>query len=155
MAIEVPPPEALPETTPIYASVLGGGRAISLVLLLISISLAVVGQLTLKSAMDEVGRIGGDEVRKPVSTITRVAKEPKLWIGLTIFGLSSVFWLVVLSRVDLTVAYPMVGLSYIVVVAMGRFLFHEHVPALRWVGVSVIALGIAMIGLSFARTPAS
>ena len=154
MAIEVPPPEALPQTTPFLASALGGGRAISLALLVISVTLAVIGQLTLKSAMDEVGFIGGAEVRSPKKTILRVARQPKLWIGLSIFGLSSIFWLVVLSRVALTVAYPLVGLSYIVVVAMGRFLFHEHVPAMRWVGVSVIALGIALIGLSFTRTPA-
>jgi multidrug transporter EmrE-like cation transporter len=151
MAIEVPPPEALSETTPAYASLLGGGRAISLVLLLISIALAVIGQLTLKSAMDEVGRIGSEQIRTPVTTVLRVAREPKLWIGLAVFGLSSVFWLVVLSRVALSVAYPLVGLSYIVVVAMGRFVFHEDVPALRWVGVSVIAVGIAMIGLSWGR----
>ena len=75
-------------------------------------------------------------VKTPLATITRVAKQPKLWIGLTIFGVSSIFWLVVLSRVALTVAYPLVGLSYIVVVALGRFAFHEHVPALRWIGVS-------------------
>lgn len=154
MAIEVPPPEALPESTPVYASVLGGGRAISLVLLLISVTLAVIGQLTLKSAMDDIGRIGSQEVRTPVATVARVASEPKLWIGLAIFGLSAVFWLVVLSRVALSVAYPLVGMSYIVVVAFGRFFFHEHVPALRWIGVSVIALGIALIGLSFGRATA-
>ena len=154
MALEVPPPEALPQSTPFLASALGGGRAISLGLLVISVTLAVIGQLTLKSAMDQVGYIGGDQVRSPKETILRVAKEPKLWIGLAIFGLSSIFWLVVLSRIALTVAYPLVGLSYIVVVALGRFLFHEHVPPLRWVGVSVIAFGIALIGLSFTRTPA-
>ena len=153
MAIEVPPPEALPESTPFLASALGGGRAISLLLLVISVSLAVVGQLTLKSAMDDVGRIGSAQVKTPVATIKRVAQQPKLWIGLTIFGVSSIFWLVVLSRVALTVAYPLVGLSYIVVVALARFAFHEHVPPLRWIGVSVIAVGIALIGLSFSRTP--
>ena len=154
MAIEVPPPEALPETTPFLASALGGGRAISLGLLVISVTLAVIGQLTLKSAMDEVGRIDRNSVKSPKETILKVVRQPKLWIGLSIFGLSSVFWLVVLSRVALTVAYPLVGLSYIVVVALGRFLLHEHVPALRWVGVSIIALGIGLIGLSLSRTPA-
>ncbi len=151
MAIEVPPPEALPETSNLAASAFGGSRVISLALLVISVSFAVVGQLTLKSAMDDVGRIGRDAVKTPGATILRAASEPKLWIGLAIFGVSAVFWLVVLSRVALTVAYPLVGLSYVVVVAIGRFYFHEHVPALRWAGVSVIALGIALIGLSFSR----
>lgn len=151
MAIEVPPPEAVPEIANAAPGLLSGGRAVSLALLVVSVFFAVVGQLTLKSAMDDIGRIGGAEFKDPLATILRAAREPKLWIGLAIFGISAVFWLVVLSRVALSVAYPLVGLSYIVVVAIARFFFHEHVPALRWVGVSVIAMGIALIGISFRR----
>ena len=151
MALEVPPPEALPQAAQAAASTFGGSRLISLALLIVSVSFAVLGQLTLKSAMDDIGRIDRFAVKTPVQTILRAAREPKLWLGLAIFGVSAVFWLVVLSRVALTVAYPLVGLSYVVVVAIGRFYFHEHVPPLRWAGVSVIAAGIALIGLSFSR----
>ena len=152
MAIEVPPPQAVPETIVNAApSLLGGGRAASLALLLISVFFAVVGQLTLKSAMDDIGRIGGAELKDPVATVLRAVREPKLWIGLALFGISAVFWLVVLSRVPLSVAYPLVGLSYITVVLIARFFFHEHVPPLRWLGVTVVAMGIALIGFSFRR----
>jgi multidrug transporter EmrE-like cation transporter len=121
-------------------------------LLLVSVGFAVAGQLTLKAAMERVGTIGGAEVAEFGDTIGRVAREPRLWVGLTLFGVSAVFWLVVLSRVPLSVAYPSVGISYIVVVAFERFIRHEHVPSLRWVGVLVIAAGIALIGISFRRT---
>ena len=152
MAIEVPPPDAVPETiTSAAPGLLSGGRASSLILLVISVFFAVVGQLTLKAAMEDVGRIDRSALKDPMGTILMAAREPKLWIGLAIFGISAVFWLVVLSRVALSVAYPLVGLSYIVVVAIARFFQHEHVPPLRWVGVSVIAVGIALIGLSFRR----
>lgn len=155
MALEVPPPEALPESARALATAgLTGSRAVSLVLLVISVSFAVLGQLTLKSAMDDVGHIGREDVKNPIATILRAASEPKLWIGLAIFGVSAAFWIVVLSRVALTVAYPMVGLSYVVVVMIGRYYFHEHVPPLRWIGVSVVACGIALIGLSFGRSGA-
>jgi drug/metabolite transporter (DMT)-like permease len=120
-------------------------------LLLISVSFAVAGQLTLKAAMDRVGVIGGAQVSAAGETIGRIAKEPRLWIGLSLFGISAVFWLVVLSRVPISVAYPSVGLSYIVVVAFERFVSHEHIPSLRWVGVFVVAAGIALIGFSFRR----
>ena len=150
MGLEVPPPEALPETLQ-AASSPSTSRLISLALLFVSVSFAVVGQLTLKSAMERVGRIG--RTSELGETLTKAAKEPLLWVGLALFGISAVFWLVVLSRVRLSVAYPLVGVSYILIVALARFRLHEHVPALRWVGVSVIALGIAVIGLSF-RTKA-
>jgi drug/metabolite transporter (DMT)-like permease len=151
MALEVPPPEAIPDTTSLAARTVGGGRAVSLALLVISVIFAIAGQFTLKAAMNEIGRIGRSQVKTPVTTVTRAAKEPRLWFGLALFGISALFWLVVLSRVSLSIAYPMVGLSYIVVVVVSKLFLHEAVPPLRWIGVSVIAIGIAVIGLSFRR----
>lgn len=146
MPLEVPPPEALPESIT-AASAPGTSRFVSLGLLLVSVFFAVAGQLTLKSAMDSVGRIG--KASQLAETAVRAMKEPLLWIGLALFGISALFWLVVLSRVRLSVAYPIVGVSYILIVLLARFRLHEHVPALRWVGVTVIAIGIAIIGFSF------
>ncbi|CAN5700336.1 hypothetical protein BH24ACT26_BH24ACT26_04780 [soil metagenome] len=152
MALEVPPPEALPTTA--QAAVPNAVSLVSLALLVVSVGFAVVGQLTLKSAMTRVGRIGAEQMSAPGDTILRAAKEPRLWLGLTLFGVSALFWLVVLSRVPLSVAYPFVGLSYVAVVAFARLLLHEHVPALRWAGVIVVAIGIAIVGLSFKRVGA-
>ncbi|MDQ3956850.1 MAG: EamA family transporter [Actinomycetota bacterium] len=146
MALEVPPPEAIP--------IAAGSRSsglISIALVVVSVCFAVAGQLTLKAAMDRVGRIGSAQVSEAGETIGRALREPRLWTGLILFGISSVFWLVVLSRVPLSVAYPFVGISYIFVVGFARFVLHENVPASRWVGVAVVALGIAIIGLSFRR----
>jgi len=128
---------------------------VSILLLLVSVGFAIAGQLTLKAAMDRIGRIGGAEVAAAGDTLARAAREPRLWVGLVLFGVSAVFWLVVLSRVPLSVAYPFVGLSYILIVAFARFFLHEHVPPIRWLGVSVVAAGIAIIGLSFQRVSGS
>lgn len=125
------------------------------VLLVTSVSLAVAGQLTLKSAMEKVGRIGSAEVSAPVATVKKVAAEPLLWIGLSLFGVSALFWLVVLSHVPLSVAYPVVGLSYILIVGFSRFVLHESVPLMRWAGVLIVAIGIGVIGLSFRKVSGS
>jgi drug/metabolite transporter (DMT)-like permease len=118
----------------------------------VSVSFAVAGQITLKSAMDRIGRIGSAQVSEAGDTLLRAAREPRLWLGLFLFGVSALFWLVVLSRVDLSIAYPMVGVSYILVVLFARLFLNEHVPSTRWIGVIVVAMGIAIIGLSFRRT---
>jgi multidrug transporter EmrE-like cation transporter len=149
MALEVPPPEALP----VAASSRPSGWVISIGLLVVSVTFAIAGQLILKSAMDSVGRIGSREVSNPGATITRAIKEPKLWLGLVLFGVSALFWLVVLSRVPLSVAYPFVGISYVLIVLFARFFLDEHVPLSRWIGVLVVALGIVIVGLSFRRMP--
>ena len=145
MALEVPPPE------PHLVSSASGRTAstvISVAFLFVSVVFAIAGQLTLKAAMDSIGRIGTEQVNALGQTLGRAVREPKLWIGLFLFGISALFWLVVLSRVKLSLAYPVVGFSYIVVVAAARFVFHEHVPPLRWLGVAVIAVGIALVGIS-------
>jgi multidrug transporter EmrE-like cation transporter len=131
MALEVPPPEIVPVAAPARTA----STVISIAILLVSVVFATAGQLTLKAAMESIGRIGTAQVTDAGQTIARVVKEPLLWIGLLLFGISAIFWLVVLSRVDLSLAYPFVGISYIVVVALARVFFGEHVPGLRWVGV--------------------
>lgn len=149
MTLQAPPSESLAA-----AAAASGARTVSLVslgLLVVSVCFAVAGQLTLKTAMDRVGRIGGAEMSAPADTLLRAAKEPYLWVGLGLFGISALFWLVVLSRVPLSVAYPFVGLSYVVIVAFARFVLHEHVPLLRWIGVALVVSGIVVVGLSFRR----
>lgn len=144
------PHDAIPDVIEVAAGRSPRATALILAILLFtSVSLAVAGQLTLKSAMEKVGRIGTAEVSAPVATVKKVAGEPLLWLGLFLFGISAVFWLVVLSHVPLSVAYPVVGLSYIIIVAFSRFALHESVPLLRWVGVAIVAVGIGVIGLSF------
>lgn len=149
MSLEVPPPEATAELTRAAPAT---GRAVSIALLLISVAFALGGQFTLKSAMDRVGRIGSAQVSDIGDTVSRAAREPRLWIGLGLFGISALFWLVVLSRTPLSVAYPFVGVTYILIVIISRFLLDEQVPPLRWAGVLVVALGIVLVGLSFRRS---
>jgi multidrug transporter EmrE-like cation transporter len=143
MGIEVPPPEVVAAEAASRSS-----SAISFLLVVVSVSLATGGHFTLKAAMDRVGRIGTAEVNAFGDTVVRAAKEPRLWLGLFLFGISAIFWLVVLSRVSLSIAYPFAGLSYVGIVLLDRYVLHEPVPPLRWIGVAAIAAGIALVGLS-------
>jgi multidrug transporter EmrE-like cation transporter len=128
-----------------------GSIAGTLLLLVISVALAVTAQLLLKSGMNIVGRIGSGDLTAPGAVVSRVVDQPRVWGGLVLYGISAMFWLVVLSRIPLSVAYPFVGMSYVVVVASARFALNEQVPLLRWLGVIVVAIGIVMVGLSFKR----
>ncbi|MEA2517758.1 MAG: hypothetical protein QOG16_1596 [Actinomycetota bacterium] len=146
------PHENLPDVIEAAAGRSPRASAVILAVLLVtSVSLAVAGQITLKSAMEKVGRIGTAEVSAPIATIKKVAAEPLLWVGLFLFGVSAVFWLVVLSHVPLSVAYPVVGLSYVLIVGLSRLVLHESVPTMRWLGVLVVAIGIGIVGLSFRK----
>jgi hypothetical protein len=78
----------------------------------------------------------------------RSAKGPRLWLGLS---LRNLFLVLACGSIayPLSVAYPFVGLSYVLVVVMSRFVLHEQIPASRWLGVLIVTAGIVIIGLSF------
>ena len=139
--------------SPVGSAVRAASFWSTLLILFVSVAFAFGGQLMLKAAMNEIGRIGAQELGSLGSTLARAAREPKLWTGLVLFGISALFWLVVLSRVPLSVAYPSVGMSYVFVVLFSRLWLHEQVPPLRWVGACIIVVGIVIVGLSFNRTP--
>ena len=76
------------------------------------------------------------------------AFSPLIWLGLIIYALSVGMWLWVLSKVDLSVAYPFVGLSFLVTMAFGAFILNENVTPIRIIGTLLIAGGCILVGKS-------
>ena len=74
-------------------------------LILCSVGLAALAQITLKAGMNEV-RSSFGVVGLGTDSLRAVATTPTVWLGLVLFGLSAVVWLGVLSRVSLSFAYP-------------------------------------------------
>lgn len=67
------------------------------------------------------------------------------WAGLALYGISSVCWLWVLSRAPLSFAYPILALTFPVVVGASALLFSEAILPLRWMGVAVVMFGVALL----------
>jgi multidrug transporter EmrE-like cation transporter len=117
----------------------------SLILILISVALGVAGQLCLKSGIDRVGVLSGGNLGVVVQTALRVFTTPLVFLGFAFYGLSSVFWLLVLSKLDLSLAYPMLALTYVLIPLAAQFILGEQVPTLRWFGVGVIFFGVTIV----------
>lgn len=116
----------------------------SLSLIAVSVALGSAGQILLKAGASHW------EGRSVVGTLVPALTDPLVLGGLAAYAVSSLLWLLVLSRVNLSVAYPLAATSYVVVVAAGM-VAGERVPPLRWLGVMLIVLGVSAIGLSEAR----
>ena len=127
------------------------GKKMLILTIVISVVLAALAQLTLKYGVSRVQVDGhsGIVLSEPVRSAVRVAKEPFIWGGLALFGISAAVWIVVLSRVSLSFAYPFAALTYIIIVLFDRVILNEYVPALRWGGVLLIMTGIVLVS----RTP--
>jgi drug/metabolite transporter (DMT)-like permease len=124
-------------------------KPISYVLIVISVALAISGQICLRRGMNEVkertGMGAGELIKKPVTFVKEIATTWLVLLGLFLFMASAVFWLIVLTDVPLGVAYPFVSLTYIVVMFYDKFFENREILALNWLGVVAIVVGIVLI----------
>ena len=126
-------------------------KPVLILFIIVSVLLAATAQLTLKYGVDRVTKGGhsGIVLSEPATSALRVAREPFVWAGLILFAISAAVWIVVLSRVSLSFAYPFAALTYIIIVLFDRLFLKVPVPGLRWAGVLMIATGIVLVS----RTP--
>ncbi len=120
----------------------------SILLILVSVCLAVAGQILLKIGMTQVGAIGGSSVINWRETLFKIAVVPQVWLGLLFYVISAISWLIVLSRVDLSFAYPFAALGYVLVVLVSWVYLKESVSLLRWLGVFIICVGVFFVAKS-------
>ena len=114
-------------------------------LLAVSILLAVIGQLLMKKGMLIFGAFPASQL---LYKIIPMFLNPFVFFGLACFGASAIFWLVVLSRLELSLVYPMVSVAYILVALASWFFFKENVTLVRWMGILVIVFGVFLISRS-------
>ena len=127
---------------------------ITVVLLVVSIGLAVAGQIAMKAGMNDVTKVDPkthvaaqplkmNDFKHPFALVKRVFKNgPWAVIGILLYAISALFWFVVLSRTSLSVAYPMVAAGYVVVVLYSKYVFNEQVKAVAWIGLAFIVIGV-------------
>jgi len=115
------------------------------IIMVISVLLAVAGQLLMKRGMIAFGTF---PVSQLLFKIIPIFMNPWVFLGLACFGLSSIFWLVVLSRLELSLVYPMVSVGYVLVALVSWLVFKENVSLIRWAGIIVIMLGVFLISRS-------
>jgi drug/metabolite transporter (DMT)-like permease len=122
------------------------GTAMLIALILFSVTLAAVAQLTLKHGMNLVNdELSPDVFSLNGTSLRVVVQQPYVWSGLFLFGLSALVWLMVLSRASLSFAYPFAALTYVLILLFDQFMLDETVPPLRWAGVAFIGIGIILV----------
>ena len=82
------------------------------------------------------------------SVAVEVALSPWVMTGLTCYLVSVVLWLLVLSRVPVTFAYPWLSVGYVVTALAGHLFLGEKLIAARWAGILVICLGVYLVSRS-------
>jgi multidrug transporter EmrE-like cation transporter len=122
-----------------------GDRRMTIGLILVSVTLAAIAQVTLKVGVNRVTDANGGELALNAQSLRSIVTTWLVWFGIGIFGLSAVLWIFALSRASLSFAYPFAALGYVLIVTASILFLDEHVPLLGWVGVTFIVIGILLI----------
>ena len=121
--------------------------SVTLTCILLSTVLGVGGQLLLKRGMTLLG----EQSLSPaglVSVGARMALSPWVILGIMVYVSGTFFWLIALSRVELSFAYPFASLSYVLILASSWLFLGETMNVLRLMGVVAICVGVLIISLS-------
>jgi drug/metabolite transporter (DMT)-like permease len=110
------------------------------VLLLLNIVLLLAGQTLWKFGLE---RMGGIHLHNALSVMT----SPLIMSGCVLYGVATVLWLAVLSRLPLSTAYPMQSLAYVFGLLLAWLLFGEAIPQNRWIGAGIILVGVSVVGV--------
>lgn len=111
-------------------------------LLLISILASVVGQFLLKTGALKLGEVSAANFFSHLLAMTTI---PELMTGLIAYAIGAIAYILLLTRVSLSIAGPAIALSYVFSVLIGYFIFREAVPFQRVVGVALIICGVVLV----------
>lgn len=112
---------------------------------LVIVCLVVTAQTLLKVGMNRVGAIGFVRLKEPFRVVRAVAGQPAVIAGMALYVVSAMGWIVVLSRVDLSYAYPFLGLSYVAVPVVAVLVLHERFNPVKWVAVALVLVGVTLV----------
>lgn len=112
------------------------------IFLLIAILTSATGQFLLKAGALKLGEVSSKNF---ITHILSIVATPELVAGLTCYGLGAVAYILLLTRVNLSVAAPAIALSYVFSVFIGYFVFREAISVNRAIGLGLIVAGVLLV----------
>jgi drug/metabolite transporter (DMT)-like permease len=111
----------------------------------LSVLLSAVAQVFLKHGLNRIARRNQGTRLLPAPLLLAVAGEGWVWLWGFSFVIATALWLLGVQRLDLSYAFPLLSIGYILVNLLSVLLFRERVDGMRWVAVAIISLGVILI----------
>lgn len=89
-----------------------------------------------------------DLARIDLGLVSELITQPFMAAGLAFYGMGASLWIIALTRVELSYAYPMISLSYVLIFLFSWLFFHENISFTRIVGMIIILIGLFIISRS-------
>lgn len=117
-------------------------------LILTSVLLGAAGQIAFKLGASNPALAGQLNVGNWQGFFLRAALSPGILLGLTLYGLSTLLWLMMLARSELSYAYPFISIGFVVTLLYGWLALGEAISLTRVVGVALIIAGVVAVSRS-------
>jgi len=119
----------------------------NLLLIIFTVFLNTAGQFMMKAGINRIGKI---DLTRFLEFLPRVVTSGFILGGFTAYAFSAVLWIVILSRAELSWAFPMVSLSYVLTALLSPYLLGESFSLQRFFGILVICAGVFLVSRTFA-----
>ncbi len=112
-------------------------------LVAVVVAMGSFGQILMKQGLTNLGGLKITEILS--QRLLTVLSEWHVMAGVLLYAGSAILWLTILSKVDVSFAYPLIALGYIVTAILARFYFNENITIVRWLGILLIVGGVFMV----------
>ena len=113
-------------------------------IIVIGIIFAAFGQVSWKLGMNQAGQLAALNL----ATLSTVLLNPYVLLGFVMYALSTIFWLIALSKKELSFVYPFISLTYIIVLVLSSLVLKESMGVSKLVGTLIIIIGLIIIARS-------
>lgn len=117
----------------------------SILIILLVTATAATAHILLKIGMNEVGEINSDSIKTPGILIKQLLSTPAVLAAIPVYAVSNIGWLIVLSKLNLSVAYPFLASLYIFIPVLSMVFLSESLTLQHWTGIMVIGIGIGVV----------
>ena len=122
----------------------------ALAIALLSVLLNAAAQLFLKAGTNIVGTVSFGDANT-FNTLQAIARVPWFWAGFACYGISLFTWIATLSRLPVSVAYPLVSIGYVVNALAAWWLFGESLTVQKLIGVGFIIIGVILVSTTVSK----
>lgn len=124
----------------------------TVVLIVIMITVAPLGDIMLRKGMARIGPMPGWTPSKLFHFFVSAFTSPTVWLGIGLLLAFFVAYLVVLSWADYSYVLPASSISSLIIALLAYFVLRESITAIRWAGVALICLGVFIVGNTHPKT---
>lgn len=113
----------------------------TILIILVGITFAAIGQISWKLGMNSLG----DLTTYSFVTLLMMILNPYIFLGFVLYGLGTIFWLLALSKNDLSFTYPFISLTYILILILSNIILKESIGINKLAGTILIVIGLIII----------